>query len=162
MTDQTPRKLSRRDALKILGAAAGASVLANLPSKWTKPEIAAGVLPAHAQTSGGHSILAAAIGLDNGNFCQPQISTATITPPTPGIPLHYVITLSNSSTVITSPALTGTVSTDASGVASLTITIDNTSPFNVGDTITITWSFVNPSDGTGSSSVVITNTSGGC
>lgn len=50
MTEQ-PKKLSRRDALKILGAAAGATVLANLPSKWTKPELAAGVLPAHAQTS---------------------------------------------------------------------------------------------------------------
>ncbi|MCL4528127.1 MAG: Hint domain-containing protein [Chloroflexi bacterium] len=49
---QQPKKLSRRDALKIIGAAAGATVLANLPSKWSKPELAAGVLPAHAQTSG--------------------------------------------------------------------------------------------------------------
>jgi len=44
-------KLTRRDALKILGAAAGASVLANLPSKWSTPELTSGVLPAHAQTS---------------------------------------------------------------------------------------------------------------
>lgn len=50
MTEQ-PKKLSRRDAIKLIGAAAGASVLANLPSKWTKPEVTAGVLPAHAQTS---------------------------------------------------------------------------------------------------------------
>lgn len=50
MTEQ-PRKLSRRDAIKLLGAAAGASVLASLPTKWTKPEITTGVLPAHAQTS---------------------------------------------------------------------------------------------------------------
>ncbi len=48
---QQPKKLSRRDALKIIGAAAGATVLANLPSKWSKPELATGVLPAHAQTS---------------------------------------------------------------------------------------------------------------
>ena len=48
---EQPKKLSRRDALKLLGAAAGASVLANLPSKWNTPEIASGVLPAHAQTS---------------------------------------------------------------------------------------------------------------
>ena len=51
MTEQQ-KKLSRRDALKILGAAAGASVLANLPSKWSTPELASGVLPAHAQVSG--------------------------------------------------------------------------------------------------------------
>lgn len=50
MTEQ-PKKLSRRDAIKLIGAAAGASVLASLPTKWTKPEITTGVLPAHAQTS---------------------------------------------------------------------------------------------------------------
>jgi len=47
----TEKKLSRRDAIKLIGAAAGASVLANLPSKWSKPELTGGVLPAHAQTS---------------------------------------------------------------------------------------------------------------
>ena len=52
MTDKPTRQLSRRDALKLLGAAAGASVLANLPSKWSTPALTAGVLPAHAQTSG--------------------------------------------------------------------------------------------------------------
>jgi hypothetical protein len=51
MTNPTPKKLTRRDAIKILGAAAGASVLANLPSKWSTPELTQGVLPAHAQTS---------------------------------------------------------------------------------------------------------------
>lgn len=49
--DKPSRKLSRRDAIKVLGAAAGASVLATLPTKWTKPELIAGALPAHAQTS---------------------------------------------------------------------------------------------------------------
>jgi hypothetical protein len=51
MADNKRRELSRRDALKLLGAAAGASVLANLPSRWSTPELTAGVLPAHAQTS---------------------------------------------------------------------------------------------------------------
>lgn len=46
-----PKKLSRRDAIKLLGAAAGATLLANLPSKWSKPSLTSGVLPAHAQTS---------------------------------------------------------------------------------------------------------------
>ncbi|HSR31410.1 MAG TPA: twin-arginine translocation signal domain-containing protein, partial [Anaerolineae bacterium] len=51
MTQPTNKQLSRRDALKLLGAAAGASVLANLPSKWSTPQSVAGVLPAHADTS---------------------------------------------------------------------------------------------------------------
>ena len=51
MSEPTNKQLSRRDALKLLGAAAGASVLANLPSKWSTPQSVAGVLPAHAQTS---------------------------------------------------------------------------------------------------------------
>ena len=49
MTKQS--KLSRREAIKILGAAAGASVLANIPAKWSTPQLTKGVLPAHAQTS---------------------------------------------------------------------------------------------------------------
>jgi hypothetical protein len=52
MTAKHTSELSRRDALKLLGAAAGATVLANLPSRWSTPELTAGVLPAHAQTSG--------------------------------------------------------------------------------------------------------------
>jgi len=49
MTNQ--KKISRREAIKLLGAAAGASLLANIPAKWSKPELTGGVLPAHAQTS---------------------------------------------------------------------------------------------------------------
>jgi len=51
MSEPKTKKLSRRDAIKVLGAAAGASVLANIPAKWSKPSVAGGVLPAHAQTS---------------------------------------------------------------------------------------------------------------
>ena len=51
MTKPTQTKITRRDAIKTLGALAGASVLANLPSKWSTPEVAAGELPAHAQIS---------------------------------------------------------------------------------------------------------------
>jgi len=47
----TEKKLSRREAIKLLGAAAGASVLADLPRKWSKPSLKGGVLSAHAQTS---------------------------------------------------------------------------------------------------------------
>lgn len=51
MNKSIKKKISRRDAIKLLGAITGASVLANLPSKWSTPEITRGVLPAHAQTS---------------------------------------------------------------------------------------------------------------
>ena len=50
MTEQKKR-LSRREAIKILGTATGASLLANIPSKWSKPELSGGAIPAHAQTS---------------------------------------------------------------------------------------------------------------
>ena len=45
------KKITRRDAIKLLGAAVGATALANLPSRWSKPELVSGVLPVHAQTS---------------------------------------------------------------------------------------------------------------
>jgi hypothetical protein len=51
MTNRSVKNISRRDALKLLGAATGAAVLANLPAKWKTPQLASGVLPAHAQTS---------------------------------------------------------------------------------------------------------------
>jgi len=47
----TEKKISRRDAMKLLGAAIGGATLSTLPSKWNTPELAAGVLPAHAQQS---------------------------------------------------------------------------------------------------------------
>ena len=62
MTKQT--KLSRREAIKVLGAAAGASLLANIPAKWSKPELSGGFVPAHAQTSTIYSI-----------GCEPDIYT---------------------------------------------------------------------------------------
>ena len=51
MTNTSNKKITRRDAIKFLGAAAGASMLANLPAKWSKPQLKGGSLPAHAQTS---------------------------------------------------------------------------------------------------------------
>ena len=51
MTNKPTIKLGRRDAIKLLGTAAGASALANLPAKWSKPSLTVGVLPAHAQSS---------------------------------------------------------------------------------------------------------------
>ena len=47
----TENKLTRRDAMKLLGAVVGGAALANLPAKWRTPEVISGVLPAHAQGS---------------------------------------------------------------------------------------------------------------
>jgi hypothetical protein len=63
MTESKNKKISRRDAIKLLGAAAGASVLANLPTKWNTPEIVSGVLPAHAQTSTVQNVGCPGLGL---------------------------------------------------------------------------------------------------
>ena len=51
MSNISNQKITRRDAIKLLGASVGAGVLANLPAKWTTPELSGGNLPAHAQTS---------------------------------------------------------------------------------------------------------------
>jgi hypothetical protein len=48
---QESKKVSRRKAIKLITATVGAASLANLPNKWVKPVLKAGVLPAHAQTS---------------------------------------------------------------------------------------------------------------
>ena len=77
MTNQPQSKLSRRDALKILAAATGAVALANIPSKWKRPELAAGVLPAHAQTS----IVPPVVPV------LPTVTTDSITVPSFGIPM---------------------------------------------------------------------------
>jgi len=157
MDNKSSQKISRRDALKILTAVAGGAVLANIPSKWTKPELLAGVLPAHAQTSGGHTLAA---GADQTVFiCQPGdfTSTVIISPTTSGILMKYTISADPGMTVNSPASLTGTVPTDVTGSASLTI---NGTDSGNGGSITVTWTFANASDGTGSSSQVFT--SNGC
>jgi hypothetical protein len=161
MADKGQKIISRRDAMKILAAAAGATALANLPEKWDTPDLEVGVLPAHAQTSGGIYTLAAGQSDPNANFCFSLVSTAVISPVATGIPLRYVITLSPGLAITSPAASTGTVPTDGSGTASLSIDVDiNT--FNVGSTVSVTWSFENPSDGTNSGIQVFTSAGGGC
>lgn len=156
MTEQTPKKLSRRDTIKILAAAAGAGALANLPSKWTKPGMDFGLLPAHAQTSQIiHTLLAGQDETIEINVEQPPItinSSVQITPSSQGILMHYSIVLHETVGLIgpmgiDSPtSLTGSVATNSTGQAILPITYSN---LWYGSTITVTWSFENPNDGTG-------------
>ena len=48
---RSKQTISRREALKVLTAAGGGLALSTLPSKWKKPLIEVGLLPAFAQTS---------------------------------------------------------------------------------------------------------------
>ena len=75
------KNLSRRDALKLLGAAAGAAALANLPEKWSSPELASGVLPAHAQTSACRVFTAEVIATSGGSTPLGWINPASYYPP---------------------------------------------------------------------------------
>ena len=73
----TPKKkITRREAIKILATATGVSLLANIPSKWSKPEISGGVLPAHAQTSNCPEGTSSMVVTITGN--SPDISIGTI------------------------------------------------------------------------------------
>lgn len=162
MGNKPSKEISRRDAIKILAAVAGATALVNLPDKWTKPGMEVGVLPAHAQTSLALHTLAAGLDDPAANFCLAFDSTVTISPPvSAGILMRYVITPGAGVTITSPAALTGTAPTDATGVATLSISVDGASVVP-GRTVTVTWSFENPSDGIDSDSQVFTNTSGGC
>ena len=160
MGNKPSKEISRRDAIKILAAVAGATALVNLPDKWTKPGMEVGVLPAHAQTSLGLHTLAAGPDDPDAGFCLDLISTVAITPPTPGISLRYVITTSPGVTVNPPAALTGTVLTNG---VSLTIRV-NPQVWVAGDFVRVTWSFVNASDGINSDDQIFTTILpfGGC
>ena len=107
MTDPANKKLSRRDAMKILAASAGAIALANLPSQWSKPGLEVGVLPVHAQTSvvpEPHTL--PADGIQTASFCQPTdlTSSVAISPADAGIALNYSISTTGGTVTITAPA----------------------------------------------------------
>lgn len=50
MNEQKTKKVTRRDALEIMSVAAAVTMV-TLPSEWRKPQLTAGKLPVHAQTS---------------------------------------------------------------------------------------------------------------
>jgi hypothetical protein len=153
-TPEAPtKKVSRRDAIKILTAVAGATALANTPARWSKPELKVGVLPVHAQTSVVTPVYTLTADADEPvSFCGNQTiqlnSTATISPVATGILLRFTIT---STGVTVTPPLTGTVATNASGMVSLSIDTDGGNSGNDNE-VTIVWSFENSSQGTNTDS----------
>jgi len=168
MTNQ--KKLSRRDAIKLLGAAAGASVLANLPSKWSKPELADGVLPAHAQTSNlGFQILSCTLDVDWNTGAWSSVPTVGPTPVRAPdkkyIVLCFTLTFVNvhfksspdpqkpnpySSNWTVNPSTGQIKYINSDGVDPLDILVLDKG-FNSGS-FSILWEFCNPSEGTGSCS----------
>ena len=134
------KKLSRRDAIKLIGAAAGASVLASLPTKWMKPEITTGVLPVHAQTSWPYSFVACDPSSGEDTIISGTLH-AQITPAVAGISLNLAITNNTGVSVSLNPS--GTYQTDGSGQAnSSSYQLAGASP----QSITFEWTFVdNPS-----------------
>ena len=143
---KSQKKISRRDAIKLLGAVAGATALANLPSKWSKPELVSGVVPAHAQTSScgpltftscsGNVITAST----SGNYTP----SVTISSPLDNIELDLGISSSGGPVSIT-PNIVGTYLTVGGSVSAPQITYNFLS-FNV-TTIYIRWYFRNSADG---------------
>ncbi len=147
--------------MKLLGAAIGSAALSTLPPQWSKPVLASGQLPVHARQSAGGRTLFAGPDDSNANFCFPVTSAVSITLPAADIPLRYSITVS-SDVVVTAPAaLTGTVVTDAAGNATLDVDVSNT-PYDTPIIVTVTWSFDNPADGSGSDSQIFSISSFGC
>ena len=168
MTDQ--KKISRREAIKLLGAAAGASVLANLPSKWSKPELTGGVLPAHAQVSNlGLAIIDCDFTLDinTGIWSSTPYIVSTVDPPLP-LPFlvgaQYTFTFVNThfTVPLTDPQspnpFIGNWTIDSSTGTTVYVNSGNTlaagGPMapDAGQTsgsVTVRWDFLNPSTGTG-------------
>lgn len=152
----TQKKISRRDAIKILSAALGGAALSAIPPKWSKPALAASQLPEHARQSVLASIVANPITSMLG--CQNKStfdSSAQIFPPRGGVFLRYEITEAIPPTTIVTPS-PGTIPTANDGSASVTINASSAG----GGAVTVTWSFVNPADGIGSDSQTASNT--GC
>lgn len=150
------KKISRRDAIKLLGAVTGASLLANLPSKWSTPELVSGVLPAHAQTS-GFTILRQRNGADINcgvEVCDEMLLDHEVQISGGGnlnlIPMRWTINnVINGNLGLQSPnGTTGVSNTDPSGIAFIEILYNG-----LATRYDLTWTFDNPLHGSGSCTV---------
>lgn len=158
------KKLSRRDALKLLGAVAGATALANLPSEWSKPEVVRGVLPAHARTSSlGLQILSCNLSLTVGSGAWSSSPTVGPLPIPFSIPMKFTMTFVNmhfaSGSVPQSPYI-GSWNLDPATGTVLYVNNNNSyipgdivaDPGAVSGSLTVLWEFLDPSHGSGSCS----------
>ena len=170
ITEATAQEVSRRTILKALVAGGGVAATSLLPEKWSKPLAGVGVLPVHAQTSGPVEPLYAFSYIEIGPVEQPEqnaqyyateilYTRAGISPMAANIELRVTVTVTEPGHPLENQVVfEGTRLTDASGMSADFI-------FDLG-TITplltpgpsqalVEWTFVNPSDGTGSISMYI-------
>lgn len=150
MNKQKSKKISRRDAIKVLAAATGATFLANIPGKWGKPELASGVLPAHAQTSILHTLTCDLNQTVNEPDSDQYTTGVTIAPPTPGIVMAWTMALNNVSLDNVGDATSGTAVTNGVGYASVQTPPVTIIDINQDASVIVTWSFQFPANGTGS------------
>lgn len=166
------RKLSRREAIKLLGVATGATVLANLPSKWSTPELAQGVLPAHAQTSSlGLLIESCNFTLDiiTGAWSSAPfvVPVANIPPIPPATGMRFTITFVNThfefgtdpqspnpyvNSWVLDPATGTIIHINNSNGALVTAGRMLPNAMALSGSVTILWEFADPSFGSGSCS----------
>lgn len=165
---QKPKKISRRDAIKLLGAVTGATVLANLPSKWSTPEIAKGVLPVHAQTSSDLFILSCDL---NVNLSTGAWSSTVFTGPNPFTGtrvVQFTLTFVNMYFAHDAPGpqspnpVISNRNLDSNGQETIDDSQFNLDPEDLDDLVvdpnatsgsfTVLWEFLNPSHGSGTCS----------
>jgi hypothetical protein len=158
MSEQQETKgLTRRQALKILAATTGVTALSSLPSKWAKPILKVGVLPAHAQTSPAQHIIVfcSANNVQGGGVIGPTdtITMQTgISPASTGISIRRTITLNEAAHPQNGVIDVVIGLTDAAGeFTGPDFDLSTISPeISPGiDRISILWEFVNPAEGTG-------------
>jgi len=132
MTEPTDKNLSRRDALKVLSAALGATALTALPLEWSKPALAVGELPEHARQSGCEPHAFSASGL---NKLKSQSFEEYNAPP--NVSVNYTIRIIGSGTFAGEQIFTGTMISDKNGNAGVVLT--RPSGFMPGDQIRELW-----------------------
>lgn len=163
--------LTRRQLLKALLAAGGAATVSMLPSRWVKPVVDVGVLPAHAQVSATPTLppdltptatIQAPYAINSLTFYNPDTNTAffhpgdpiatyaTVMPAAPNLALYARITLQQPSHYQNGVVAEGTRLTDVNGRSAL-FEFDTSILFYPPDPgaqrYRIDWGFTNPSDG---------------
>ncbi len=178
---QEPKKVSRRQAIKLLTATAGVATLASLPNKWVKPVLNAGVLPAHAQTSLTHvfglvtvtvippqpqnakrktiSSKRVSAQVDEEFFSNDILSTsAPIVPPTAGIQIRRTISILDNTHPSFSFPDVSQGPTDGTGTyygPDFDLSTWNGQQYIGQQQVNILWEFVNSSNGTNTASITI-------
>ena len=108
----TQKNLSRREALKVLGAAAA---MASLPKSWSKPAMIAGSLPIHAQTSGCYEYIDSASSTNNTSGTNFTFQD----PASPNTTIYYTVTVFGNGTIGGLQYFAGSFTTNGAGFGAM-------------------------------------------